>query len=177
MKYFFTFLIIFCFGAHLTYAHGDEVTKQTKTVGNYIVEFEYNSTNPIFAGEPYDYDFYLLDRNTQETIPVDSISVVFTNKEGVVIVGANLKSNSVYSANGRITGVMPSPGDYKVSITFLKGEEKITNVLFDYKVLSDTKEKNNATPKNQSLLELIIPLVVGIAIGMAFKRLQKNNTK
>lgn len=152
------------------FAHGD-ATNQTQVDGNYIVEFEYDAKGPIIATEPYNFDFYLLDKNTKETIPVDSLSVIFTDQNKQTLLGANLKANSVYSANGRVTGTMPSEGDYSVAVSFTKEGTKIATATFNYAVVhKNTSEKNTASQPKRSLLELLASLIIGIAIGTILKK-------
>ncbi len=139
-------------------AHGDFITQQ-KEVGKYIVEFEYKEAN-ILAGNPHQYVFYLLDKDTKETIPVDALFVRFKDAAGELALGAKLKTTLGESGTGRVTAVMPTTGSYTAALEFLKGDERIAAADFAFDVVPSTGTQSSTKAGSLTLAGLI-----GLALG------------
>ena len=152
------------FGAVHVFAHGD-VTMQQKKVGDYVVEFEYQEKN-ILAGIPAQYIFYLLNEKTQETVPLDSMFVRFTDSENKLVLAGKLKTTEGMSGTGRIQGIMPVAGEYTASLEFLKGDTKIANATFPFNVVPTEQSPTASSPMRYTwLLALVGGVVLGMGVG------------
>lgn len=114
-------------------AHG-LATSDSQPVGNYVVEFEYNSTSNVIAGEYTLFLVYLLDAETKAGVNYDSASVRIEKENGPGVLTANLKGSRDGLGFSSISGTVPSAGTHKVSVSFYKEAQVLASADFDFVV-------------------------------------------
>lgn len=114
-------------------AHG-LATSDSQPVGNYVVEFEYNSTGNVVVGEYTLFLVYLLDAETKAGVNYDSASVRIEKENGPGALTANLKGSSDGLGFSSISGTVPSPGTHKASVSFYKEGQVLASADFDFMV-------------------------------------------
>ena len=80
IKYLKYLLLFFALLPALCAAHGLE-TSQSQVVGDYDIEFEYNTIGSILAGDYTLFDVYLLNPNTKEGIDFGSVFIRIEKKD------------------------------------------------------------------------------------------------
>lgn len=142
MRYLLLFLIV----PTLASAHG-LVTTQTAVVGNYIVEFEYNTLGSIFAGDYTVYDVYLLKQPSREPVDFDSAFIRIEKQNGPAVMAGSLNESSDIKGYASMSGVINEGGNYTALVYFYKGGTALAQNSFNFAVKPMAP---NSIPASQS---------------------------
>lgn len=164
LKYLFvvTVLLITPVWAH---AHG-LVTTQSQTVGNFIVEFEYNTIGNIIASDYTLFDVYLLDSANREGIDFDSAFMRIVKKDGPAMLAGNLAQAADIKGFASLSGRLDEPGTYTAQASFYKDGKTLAESKFDFIVEQDqtsttTDPANSKKPFYFSAFLFLAGLVLG----------------
>ncbi len=146
-------------------AHG-LATSDSKSVGNYVVEFEYNSTGNVVAGEYTLFLVYLLDAETKNGVNYDSAAVRIEKDNGPAALSASLKGSSDGMGFSSISGAIPEPGSYQASVSFYRDGKVIASSDFDFHV--DAGKPAASRPWVWPVAGAVL-LVAGLALGRFLK--------
>jgi hypothetical protein len=141
-------MLLFLLNPVLVSAHGP-VTTQTKTSGNYTIEFEYSTLGHIFVGDYVTYDVVLTETATHREIEYDWVLVKF-EKNGRVALSANLAPSINIKGMAAISSSLAEAGIYNAEVVFYKDQNKIASSKFDFEVrnknIASSPETGSRTP-------------------------------
>jgi hypothetical protein len=149
-------------------AHGFGVT-QTREVGPYTIEFEYNSLTNIQAQEYTLFLVYLLDTETKAGQDYDSATVRIEKQDGPGVLSGNLKGSSEGLGFSSISGTIPEEGLYLARVAFYRDGKSLASADFSFQV--DPKENTNKSWV-YPLLGAVLFLLGG-GVGYVFKKSKK----
>ncbi|MEO8065937.1 MAG: hypothetical protein ABI643_03760 [Candidatus Doudnabacteria bacterium] len=130
----FTFILaLLLFIPAISHAHG-LATTQSQTIGNYDVEFEYNTIGNIFAGDYTLYDVYLLHSGTRDGIDFDSAFIRIEKQNGPAMLAGNLAQAADIKGYASVSGVLNDPGIYTAEVSVYKSGKTLAEAKFDYVV-------------------------------------------
>lgn len=134
-KVLFLLSIVFCIFSFFTIgikAHGLGQSFP-KEVGNYIVELEYDVPE-IVEGEANSFVFRILAKDGGAPVSFDSTLVRFEKKtDSSTYLVTRLSEDEIQEGVSRMTTVLDS-GDYLISLSFKKGDEKLGETTYDLNV-------------------------------------------
>ncbi len=138
-----------------------------KEVGNYLVEFEYDSPS-IIEGEINSFVFRILNKDTKETIDFDSVLVRFETSDKSTYLVVRLVEDDLLPGLSRLTTILDK-GEYTINLSFRKDDEKIAETSYNLSVV----RKNTF---NFSF-EFFVGLVLGIILVTLFVLFKKGISK
>ena len=114
-------------------AHGAGVTTQSADIGNYTIEFEYDSLTPVYSQSEYNYSFRLLDKSSKASKDFDFAYVEFIRpRVGLADVATLHPIDTGLTALGT---VLPDADDYTVNVNFTSGGKVVAQASFIQHVL------------------------------------------
>ena len=116
-----------------SWGHGFD-TEQIQTVGDYTVEFAYD-TPEIYSGEAVSFTFRLLDATNQGSTPFDYLFVRFAKSGGSVILVSSLDESKLVSGSTRLVTTFPEEGPYNATLSFEGTEETLVWTSFSFSVV------------------------------------------
>ena len=142
MKYIFFLVVILCVaGTQYTQAHGLGTTLG-KTVGDYIVDVDYDAIAGIYAGDPVQFTFQLFNKDRSQQLDFNDVRVSITPvKQGETLslpVFDGGIVGSTFPPSG-MTFVFPNAGSYTLNLRYEKGEKAIAEASFPLDVQSGSQ--------------------------------------
>lgn len=187
MKFFVSLMLIAFFALSTTTvsAHG-LATSKTELVGNYLLEFEYDTLGNVQAGEFTDFNFEVLDPNTKESLEFQRAFVKFARPyQGPQ---GNTIYDSVFSGNlfqmqgfgrksARANIVIPKAGDYEAQVAFYNGTEKLAEHKFTFTVDPEVQKEGEKSSKGIWPFVSVGTFVLGFLGGIAIRKTKKKQEK
>lgn len=167
-------LLLLFFSPVSVFAHG-LATAQQQVVGDYILEFEYDTPGQVVAGELTTYNFELLKLTDQSQVPFNRVFVKFTKPTGETVFSGNLTQVDIIGRlASRANVILPEVGPYSAELNFYNNNEKLASGTFPFDVRENTAApKPNWFAKHGQLLVLSLLglVVVAESVLLAKKRL------
>ena len=161
----FTFLILLAIlFANVVHAHG-LVTTQAQAVGDYTLEFEYNTIGNIQAGDLTTFDVYLLDKN-KNPLDFDGVYINISKPGMSPALVANLLEAPDFRGSARVSALIKDPGDYIATIHFESKNQVFAKADFRFQV--DDTTASQPAPAGSSKKVFILALGIGMIIGFVF---------
>jgi hypothetical protein len=168
-------------------AHG-LATAKTELVGNYLLEFEYDTLGNVQAGQLTEFNFEVLDPNTKEALDFQRAFVKFArpyqspqgNTIYDTVFNANLFQMSGFGRKSARANIMiPTAGGYEAQVSFYNGTEKLAEHKFTFTVDPEVQKEGEKSSKGfwsfVSVGTFVIGFLGGIAIRKSKKRQEKDN--
>lgn len=139
-----------------SWGHGFD-TEQIQTVGDYTVEFAYD-TPEIYSGEAVSFTFRLLDAASQGGTPFDYLFVRFTKSGGSVMFVSSLDESKLVSGSTRLVVTFPEEGMYNAILSFEGTKGTLVETSFSFPVAPpfEPAYKDKGTIDLRNLLWVII---------------------
>src|SRR5215208_6173956 len=100
-------------------AHGLLSTK-SQEIEDYKIEHTVSADgSSILANYPITHSFRLSTKDGDKDVSFESANIVFSKKDGNVVISANLQGSEEPYAVTQLDASMPTSGDHQVSITFI----------------------------------------------------------
>jgi len=169
-------MFLFLLFANNAFAHGLATTK-SQIVGNYLIEFEYNTVGNIASGEYQNYNFDILDAKTQKFVDFDRAFAKFSKKDGDVVAVGDLSASETLGPgmkSSRFGLVFADPGVYNLDLIFYdKNSNQLAESNFDFTVDPGTNQTSKLTQGGQSVILEIVLLIGGFILGYAINKFRK----
>jgi hypothetical protein len=150
-----------------SFAHG-LVTTQSAVVGDYDIEFEYNTIGNVLVGDYTLYDVYLLKNGTRDGVDFDSAFIRIEKQNGPAILSGNLAEAKDIKGYASMSGILTEAGVYTAEVSFYKDSKTFAESKFDFTVEKNQFDtSSNSTTQKNSLLKEIGLAVLGLVIGVA----------
>lgn len=167
-------------------AHG-LATSKTELVGEYLLEFEYDTLGNVQAGQLTDFNFELLKPDTQESLEFQRAFVRLTRPsqtpEGKTIYNPVFSGN-LFQMSGfgrksaRANIVIADPGNYEAQVSFYNPEGKLAEHTFTFTVdppfQKDTAKSNKGFWPFVSVGTFVVGFLGGLAIRKSKKKHEDN---
>jgi hypothetical protein len=144
-------------------AHG-LVTTQTRQIGKYGIEFEYNTIGNIVAGDYTLFDTYLVDPTNLAALAYDSVFVRLEKKDGPAVFAANIAASQDVKGYAAFSDILADPGDYTATTIFYAGGKELAEASFILTVDSQTKPAVTASSKFSLIKNQKVAVIAGIVI-------------
>ncbi len=132
-----------------------------KEVGDYTVEFEYDSLE-VISGEVTPYTFRLLDKESGEAVTFDSMFLRVETKDSKQVQFAGSMSHDEMLDGAAKLSIALNSGTYTFSFYFRRGEEELAEVEFEQIV--NAGDSSNSWPLSQLLSFFVGGLIVYLAL-------------
>lgn len=150
----------------LASAHG-LATTQSRTIGDYLIEFEYNTLGNILTGDYTLFNAYLLNPSTRDGIDFDSAFIRIEKQGGPAMLAGNLAEASDIKGYASISGVLNDPGTYTAEVSFFKVNKILAESKFNFIVEKNQySPTDNSVPTGKPYLPMLM-FAAGLAAGAA----------
>lgn len=167
------------------YAHG-LATSKTELVGNYLLEFEYDTLGNVQAGQLTEFNFEVLDPNTKEALDFQRAFVRFArpyqgaqgNTLYETVFNANLFQMSGFGRkSARANIIIPTGGEHEAQVSFYNGTEKLAEHKFTFTVDPEVQKEGEKSNKGFWPFVSVGTFVVGFLGGIAIRKSKKKQEK
>lgn len=165
MRFKLKYCLIFLFLPAVVSAHG-LVTTQSQTVGDYRIEFEYNTLGDIYAGDYTIYDTYLLHAADGSPADFDSSFIRIQKQNGPAIMAGSLAESMDNKGYASISGMINDPGAYMAELDFYKSGQQLAKAQYSFNVIAPDLGPQPKPTKNNNLLLPMGLFLLGIVIGI-----------
>lgn len=156
-------------------AHGLETT-QRQTVGNYIIEFEYNTVGSVMAGDYTLYNVYLLDAKTENGLDYDSAFIRVDKQNGPAIFSGNLAESKDSAGYASMSGIVADPGTYTADVSFYKDGKTLAEAAYNFQVEANNYQSSTGSNKFNWFpgALFVLGFILGLILMTLFKWPKKN---
>ena len=144
-------------------AHG-LVTTQSMDLGNYTIEFEYDTLGTVYSQTTYNFYFRLLDKNSKAGKTFTEAYVEFDKPAGGIAASATLSPIDVGVAS--FGTALAQPGKYPVKISFYSGGNTLAQPAFTLDVQKNPNRSGFFGSIYFWILVAIAAVLLGLALGM-----------
>lgn len=167
----FLVLIGICF-VGLLYADNDAsahglAASFRNTVGSNIVEFEYDTTGNVIAGELTNFGFELLANNEKDDqVPYERVSVKFTPVGGLhPVFAANILPVDVFGRKAsRVNITISESGHYTAELVFYNNGAELVRSSFPFEVVQSASTATTSKQSGRKTLDIFVFACMGICI-------------
>jgi hypothetical protein len=163
-------VIIFLIAPWFAQAHG-LATSQSQTVGEYKIEFEYNTIGDVVAGEYTLYHVYLLDQS-ESGADFDSTFIRIEKQNSSAVLAGSLAPSEDKKGYASLSGIIQDTGTYIADVSFYKSGKLLAETKFNFNVESSSEQGQikNKFPKEILFLLFLTGLLVGTSISWLIRK-------